>query len=361
MSVVLPVSGQASHTNLLKQLLMALVAVSVLASCAPRHVAMRATPDPSATIEQIFVATQRRLDKTGPAFGARRSTNLNYFKVDVSIPPTHTPGNVEWTDGPADAKTNFVVTNTQVYSGPGAMVSDIRRRTSGDETLVFVHGYNNTLSDAMFRFAQIQTDFETQRPGVLFSWQSAGDARGYAYDRDSVLFSRDAFESVIKDLTKRPGQKVFLLAHSMGSQLVMETLRQAAMRGDRKLLSRVSGVVLMSPDIDPEVFHRQAAAIGHLPQPFLIFVSQQDQALSLASFITGKKPRLGKIDSAEQLKGLDVSVIDFTLLADGEGMNHASATSSPVAISMLKGMIDQARNGGPGFEDYTVLTANPRP
>lgn len=355
MSNVYTKFGPVRHAGLLNRLLLAFVAASVLASCAPRLVAGRAAPVPSATVEQIFVATHRRLDRTGPVFGATRSTNLKYFKADVSIPPNHTPGNVEWTDGPPDAETDFVVTNTQVYGGSGAMLSDMRKRIPGNETLVFVHGYNNTLSDAMFRFAQIQTDFKTRMPGVLFSWPSAGDPRGYAYDRDSVLFSRDDFESVLKDLTARSGQEVFLLAHSMGSQLVMETLRQAALRGDRKLLSRISGVVLMSPDIDPEIFRRQAEAIGNLPDPFLIFVSQDDHVLSLASLITGRKPRLGKIDSAAQLKGLDVKVLDFTQLGNEEGLNHAVATSSPTAISVLRGMMDQARAGGAAFEDYTVL------
>lgn len=355
MSRVLADLGPVRSSGLLSRLLLAFVAVSVLASCAPRLVAGRAEPVPGAKIEQIFVATHRRLDRTGPVFGATRPTTLKYFKVDVSIPPIHTPGKVEWTDGPPDASIDFVVTDTQVYGGSAAMLSDMRRRIPGNETLVFVHGYNNTLSDAMFRFAQIQTDFETRMPGVLFSWPSAGDPRGYAYDRDSVLFSRDDFESVLNDLTARPGQKVFLLAHSMGSQLVMETLRQAALRGDRKLLSRISGVVLMSPDIDPEVFRRQAETIGDLPDPFLVFVSQDDQVLTLASLITGSKPRLGKIDSSQQLKGLDVKVLDFTQLNDDEGLNHAVATSSPTAISVLRGMMDQARAGGSAFEDYTVL------
>jgi esterase/lipase superfamily enzyme len=102
----------------------------------------------------------------------------------------------------------------------------MRRENPGThETLLFVHGYNNTLSEAMYRLAQIQTDFDTGMPGVLFSWPSAGDPRGYIYDRDSVLFARDDLTAVLRQLTSGPGDKVFLLAHSMGSSLVMETGR----------------------------------------------------------------------------------------------------------------------------------------
>ena len=238
-------------------------------------------------------------------------------------------------------------------------MNKVRAETPGPETLVFVHGYNNTLSESMYRLAQIQTDFDIRMPAVLFSWPSAGDARGYIYDRDSILYSRDDLEAVLDSLTARPGEKVFLLAHSLGSHLVMEVLRQAALRGDQTLLNRISGVVLMSPDIDPDLFRRQAEAIGKLPKPFMIFISRQDRALSLAGFLTGKKPRLGVIDAPKQVEGLDVTVVDFTELADGEGLNHFVPVTSPAAITVLNGLIAQSGKPGTGFEKFMVLKAQP--
>lgn len=331
----------------------------VLAACAPRPAAQRAAPVPDARIEQVYVATQRPLDRTGPAFGASREKGVNYFRASVSIPPGHVPGKVEWPDGPPDAATDFVVTRTQVYSSPAPFIREVKSHRVANETLLFVHGYNNTLSDAMYRMAQIQADFDTGMPSVLFSWASAGDPRGYIYDRDSVLYARDDLETVLRQLTSDRGDRVLLLAHSMGAHLVMEVMRQAALRGDRRLLSRISGVVLMSPDLDPDLFRRQAEAIGDLPQPFLIFVSQQDRVLTLASFITGQKPRLGVIDGPGAVAGLPVKVIDFTALGDGEGLNHAVPATSPAAISVLRGMIGQAQSGRSAFGNYMVLKAQP--
>jgi len=331
-----------------------------LVACAPRPAAQRAAPNPKASIERVYVATERDLDDLGPIFGQERPSGLKYLHLDVSVPPTHQPGRVEWPEGPPDAATDMVVTDTRVYRGPRAMIGVMRRRMPGTETLVFVHGYNNTFSDAVFRAAQIRHDFGMTMPSVVFAWPSAGDPRGYAYDRDSVLYSRDAFEDILDRLTAGPGNRVLLLAHSMGAQLVMETLRQAALRGDRRLLDRVSGVVLMSPDIDPDVFRRQAATIGNLPQPFLIFVSRQDRALSLAGLLTGRKPRLGVLGDPLKLAGTKgVKVIDFSALADGEGLGHAVPVTSPAAISVLRGLIDQARGGAPAFEDFMVLDAQP--
>ncbi|MEO1139220.1 MAG: alpha/beta fold hydrolase [Pseudomonadota bacterium] len=336
-----------------------LFSLVVLTSCAPRNAAQYGPTVPEAQIAKVFVATQKALDRTGGTFGDRRTGEMRYFRADVSIPPTHQPGRVEWPEGPPDAATDFVVADTRIYDSSNSFLRDIKADRPGVETQVFVHGYNSTLSDGMYRLAQMRTDFNVSEPSVLFSWASAGDPRGYVYDRDSVLFARDDLERLLKQLTQGGNDRVLLLAHSMGSQLVMEVMRQAALRGDRALLRRISGVVLMSPDIDPDVFRRQAETIGDLPQPFLIFVSQQDRALSLSSFITGRKPRLGVIDSPEAVDGLPVSVIDFTALADGEGLDHAVATTSPAAISVLRGMIDQANSGAGAFQRYMVLTAQP--
>ncbi|SLN52164.1 Alpha/beta hydrolase family protein [Roseovarius litorisediminis] len=335
------------------------IVTMVAASCAPRNTAQRAAAHPSARIEPIYVATQRELNRTGPVFGEQRPRDVNYFRADISVPSTHESGLIEWPKGPPDAATDFVVIDTQVFGNSSAFVRQVHAETPGRETLVFVHGYNNTLSESMYRLAQIQTDFETGMPSVLFSWPSAGDPRGYIYDRDSILFSRDDLEETLKVLTTGSGEKVFLIAHSLGSHLVMEVLRQAAQRGDRRLLNRISGVVLMSPDIDPDLFRRQAEAIGKLPQPFFIFISRQDRALSLAGFLTGQKPRLGVIDAPEQMKGLDVTVVDFTELADGEGFNHFVPVTSPAAITVLNGMIDQAGRRGTGFGKFMVLKAQP--
>ncbi len=333
--------------------------VVVLSACAPRQAAQRAAPDPTATIHDIYVATERALDRTGPTFGEPRNSGLNLFRASISVPENHTPGHIEWPKGPSDAATDFVVTDTQVFDSDAKFINELRAKNLDNETLIFVHGYNNTLSDAMYRMAQMQADFNPDDTPLLYSWLSAGDPCGYVYDRDSVLYARDDLYDLIRQLTASSNDRVFLLAHSMGAQLVMEVMRQAALRGDRRTLLRINGVVLMSPDIDPDLFRRQTEAIGDLPDHFMIFVSQEDRALNLASLITGRKLRLGVIDGPSAVEGLGVQVIDFTALSNGEGLNHTVPVSSPAAVSVLKGMIAQAEAGQRAFHDYMVLTAQP--
>ncbi len=336
-----------------------LVSLALVAACTTRDTAMRAEPHPQGHIQPVYIATTRPLDNTGPAFGVERAKTLNYFRVDVSVPPTHEVGKIEWARGTPDASTDFVVTDTHVFPDGPSMVRSLRRATPQRETLVFIHGYNNTLSEAMYRLAQIRADFNDRNPALLFSWPSAGDPRGYIYDRDSVLFARDDLEQVLQQLTAVPGERLVLLAHSVGSHLVMEVLRQAAIRGDRRLLNRIDGVVLMSPDIDPDLFRRQAEAVGTLPQPFLIFASKGDRALGLSALLSGRKPRLGVVDDPRNVEGLKVQVVDFSEVSDGKSLNHIVPVTSPSAIRLLRGLISQMENTGHWMSDFIVLNEQP--
>ncbi|QYX58222.1 alpha/beta fold hydrolase [Roseovarius sp. SCSIO 43702] len=332
--------------------------VVLLGGCGERNIVRTGPPIPEAKSQTIYVAAQRDFDDPGPSFGGRRPTELSYARITVGIPPSHKTGNVEWPDETPDPSTDFVVTSSRRFPSGEAMRRDLRAHQGQRETVLFIHGYNNTMGQALFRFAQIKEDFGVDAPSVLFSWASAGVPSGYAYDRDSVLYARDDLEATLRGLS-RDGEKVFILAHPMGAQLAMETMRQAAIRGDRQLLSRISGVALMSPDIDPQLFRRQARAIGQLPQPFFIFISREDRALDIASLITGRKPRLGGIRDPREVAGLDVHVVDFTALSNGEGLNHSIPVSSASAVGVVRGMIEKAESGVAAFERYLVLPAQP--
>ncbi len=160
------------------------------------------------------------------------------------------------------------------------------------------------------------------------------------YDRDSVLFARDDLVKLIRDLTTGTNRTVASTGHSMGAQLTMEALRQIAISGDRHLLSKIAGVILVAPDIDPDIFRRQAQAIGKLPDEFYIFVAKQDQALRLSALLTGRE-RVGVIQSEKDVEGLDVTVIDFSSFSDGKNLNQQVGLTSPEAIQTLSGLLQK--------------------
>jgi esterase/lipase superfamily enzyme len=326
----------------------ALVVMMLLAGCAARaELDVRAVPSPGKVVP-VQVATIRAVHGDG-SFGRERAEALSFLTLDVSIPPERSVGAVAYRKGSRfDPQTQFYVTSRVDHEGLEAfrrtLAAEFRRR--GDrEAIIFVHGFNNTFADGVYRIAQLTEDFGFEGVPVHYSWPSAASALGYEYDRDSQLIARDGLETLIAAVKAAGADKVLIVAHSMGGLLTMEALRQMQIADPGSVLRDVHGVILMSPDIDVEVFRSQAKRIGTLPEPFAIFTSRRDGALFFSAFLTGQPHRLGNLLSAEDLADLKVTVIDVTKFSSGLG--HFTAGTSPALIALLSraGELDAAFRG----------------
>ena len=204
--------------------------------------------------------------------------------------------------------------------------------------MLFVHGYNTDFSEGLYRAAQMKHDFDAPFPFTLFSWPSAGKPELYIYDRDSVKVSRDHLAQVIDLLARSESDQVTLVAHSLGTELLMETLRQMALSNNGHLPSKVNAVILISPDLDMDVFNSQLNAIKKLPKDFFIFVSEKDEALAISSFLTGNNGRLGNTIDETKIKRGGIKVIDVTQFDGGDNFNHMTAVTSPSLVALIKGI-----------------------
>ena len=219
-------------------------------------------------------------------------------------------------------------------------------------------------SESLYRAAQLRHDFDLAMPLTLFSWPSAGEAGLYIYDRDSVKTSRDQLASVIKLMASSQLDDIVLIAHSLGSELLMETLRQIALANHGALPSKIHSIILISPDLDIDVFNAQLSAIKVLPREFAIFASQKDRALQLSSFLAGDRNRVGNNIDETKIRREGITVIDVSEFTGGDGMNHMTAVTSPSLVALLKGMTasnQQVFLNAPGqtqtFSDVVVDTA----
>lgn len=315
------------------------ITLTLLAACAVREQAdFVSVPQAEvAHVVPVLVATMRADDPEQPIPGWERAPDLRFGRFDVSIPINRDPGDINRQRNRAtpDPARHFMLASGEMLSR-AAFDSNVRSALarSGDRSvMIYVHGFNTAFVEGVYRAAQIESDYSM--PGVMmhYSWPSLGVPLAYAYDRDSALIARDGLVEMIDELRRAGVQKLHLLAHSMGSQLVMESLRQMSIARDPALRT-IRGVTLMSPDIDVELFREQARRIGNLPQPFVIVTSQRDRILLLSAQLTGERTRLGNLSDPSEVAGLDVTLVDVSAFSRGAG--HFTAASSPELIAMVQ-------------------------
>ncbi|OOY29518.1 MAG: alpha/beta fold hydrolase [Rhodobacteraceae bacterium] len=336
-----------------------------LSACAPRgRLAYLDHPDPQA--RAIFVGSTRAPDPvTGQPFGFERSPELRLARFDVATPPDRQTAQIDYptTGGtPTDPKTQFMISQAQIDLPRAQFQSELRTalRQNKGEAVVFVHGFNNSFAEGLYRMAQMGEDFDL--PGVMvhYAWPSRANVLGYAYDRDSVLFARDGLAELLGDLRAAGARRIMLVAHSLGTELTMEVLRQEAIAHEQGLFSSLGGVILISPDIAVDVFQTQADAIGTLPQPFVIFTSQKDRALQLSARLTGQSDRLGNLEDLNRIARYKVTVVNVSAFNTGDG--HFNVVTSPELIRLLDStgqiakVLEGDQRGRTGLGQAVILT-----
>lgn len=329
--------------------LLMLASVFTLSSCgsAVNLIGVEADPPTSEVLandntHRIYIMTTRAAsDVEGVFFSGERSRALNFASVDVSIPPNHQPGNVELARRPPpDPRKHMVFHNVKVFpdnrSFRAELLDVVNRTERGTrKTLVFVHGYNTNMTEAVARFAQLIEDTGYEGVPILFSWPSSRRVLDYVTDINSAAFSRDALADSAVLLNTVPFEGIDILAHSMGNFLVMETARTMSLRGDFNRLNRLQTVILASPDIDFDVFEKQLDAIpSSQHSKFSVLVSQDDRALRIAQSVAGGTPRAGAADPM-LLAELGLNVVDLTQIDDRTSTHHTKFANSPEIVRTL--------------------------
>ncbi len=345
-------------------LVLALLAPLLLAACAtPRVLEISRAPrqDIAGKVE-IYVATTREASAAPVYFDGERASKLAFAKLEITVPRGHKPGELELPDsGPGDPAKHFTATNIERLD-LAPVVADVRRdimrRPAGErDVLVFVHGYNTNFADAVYRFAQIVYDSGFKGVPVLFSWPSRGQLLAYPYDRESAYYSRDFLEANLRGIARDIGPgRMDILAHSMGTILTLETLRQAAIRGDGTFGGKLRDVMLAAPDVDLDVFKTLMHVIR---RPVTVFVSADDRALDFSRRFAGDKTRLGAVSAKDtqtiaELEKLGAHIIDLSEVSSGDSLNHAKFASSPKVVQLIGNRLRQDKGigfAGPQFGD----------
>lgn len=289
--------------------------------------------------QRIYIATTRQpAQRPAEVFGPARSQRLSFAEATISVPPDRELGaRSRPASGKPDPRIHLVATGVGLYRDArgfeDALRADLKR--SGGRALVFVHGYNNHFDDSVYRLAQIAEDAHFTGTAVLFSWASGGRVLDYVYDNNSASAAREELEETMRMLVRAGATRIDLVAHSMGTWIAVEALRQLAIAGNPDLGGRLGDVVLASPDIDIDVFKSQMLRIGKPKRPYFVLVSGDDRALRLSSLIAGQSPRVGEYVDAADLADYGVIVVNMSDFKAGDRLNHAKFAENPLLVRLL--------------------------
>lgn len=296
-----------------------------------------------AKIIEVYLATTRAPDDDPAILYSRdRNSELNFSRVSVSIPPNHQLGNIERPRRRVpNPRTEFAILDPVDFPSPDAFVRSVdgalsKKPADEHDVLIFVHGYNTDLTSAILRTAQFASDIDYPGVPVLFSWASSGRTIDYLYDLNSALHARDSLLEAGRVLSKTKANGFNVMAHSMGTLLTVEAMRQAVLMSGGRPPSgfRVKGVALASPDIDIDLFRRQLDVLPTDRIPIYLLTSTDDRALALSGRIAGGRRRVGAAD-VDELSDLGVIVIDLSAVDDRDATSHTKFANAPDVIKVL--------------------------
>jgi len=263
-------------------------------------------------------------------FTGERAGRTTYGQAFVRIPEAHQIGKVEQPfkiqlfsltlyEGSRDPTKHFVIRKVDILTESDWC--NLIRIFQHDSALVFVHGFNTSFEEGLYRTAQIAWDLKFGGVPVLFSWPSRGRVADYIYDRESAAGARQAFIEMLQLIKAQNNiKRIHILAHSMGNQVVLEALmafRQVA------ATLRLNELMMAAPDVDGDNYRNIAPIVRSITMGMTLYASSADKALKASKRLAGNISRAGDVPPGGPIVLPQIDSIDVTAMGEEIlGLNH---------------------------------------
>jgi esterase/lipase superfamily enzyme len=244
------------------------------------------------------------------------------------------------------------------------------RLALADEKVIYlhVHGYKNRFNDAIPVIAQIWHFLGRRGVPVAYTWPAGhpGVISGYAYDRESSEFTVYHFRELLRVLGSTEGvEKVHVIAHSRGTDVAVSAIREMLLLhgGDTdaaRAAMKLGVLVLAAPDLDLDVVQQTLVAdfLFEVPQRLVTYVSERDEAITVAARLFRSRTRVGQMRPADvspdgrrrmvafnrQSQVIDADVTGFTKFGHDYYYRHPAVSSD--LILLLTGHLDPGTEHG---------------
>jgi esterase/lipase superfamily enzyme len=284
----------------------------------------------------VLFGTDRAIDNG--RFGSNSATALSVGSASISIPEDHRIGQIEiassfsvlglpvYQETVATSK-HFSILSQQV-AGDSQLDSIVRSRSSDSgDVFIYVHGFNTPFDFALFRAAQLAWDVQFIGTAAAFSWPSQASVSAYLSDQQAAFRSSEYLKDFIKAIRGRYRGRVHIIAQAQGASPVMQAIKDIAQEGLFQS-SPIDQVILMSPDVDSELFQSLCALSVKAVNRITVYASANDKALLVASKLSSSL-RAGSINSdGSPVVGSCANVIDVSAASDNSTFGLGGTNSS---------------------------------
>lgn len=239
--------------------------------------------------------------------------------------------------------------------------------TDKKDVFIFVHGFNNTFEDAVFRLAQMWHFAGRVGVPIAYTWPAGrGGILGYAYDRESGEFTVFHLKKFLQAVAAVPEvERIHLIAHSRGTDVAVSALRELNIEYKSRGQStqeqlKLQNLVLAAPDMDSDIFEQRFAVEDlHLAaRRTTVYLSNTDLALNFSRWLFGGGRRLGNLTASElspETRRNFVALGRFDVIqcnVTGFSTSHDYAFAHPAVVSdmfrlLRDGLLPGAENGRP--------------
>lgn len=267
---------------------------------------------PQANVEILFATDRALIDHTKPdtAFSSSRNLNgLSFGRAAIKLSANRKYGD--------DLEKTTKITKLTPLND-----TEFSQSLPGDQQVVlFIHGYNNAYADVVRRGATIKADISPNATVISYTWPSVGEVLSYGYDEVSTRIADQNFTTLMEKLLESvPAERINIVAHSMGSRLVLNYISDLPKRSIYPETRKFQNFVFAASDVAQLHFKQKESEPAYPPHnvsayanQVTVYSSQHDRPLGLSKKLHGGRP-LGLAEPATMFLAAGITAVDASAI-----------------------------------------------
>ena len=349
-----------NQSTFLGSSLLGMVLTLVLLLSSSSSVSFAKSPAGRTVEMKVFYVTDRRPGKKGYGNDRLKHPEVRYGVLSKTVKWKDLSHGTKFDEGKRNARwaNNVQPDDDLDLENFMEQLATARKQTKAKDVLIYIHGFNNSFEVATHTAAKLSFEFGT--PVVSYAWATPirkwpriwtlrvkrlplrfpfflapPVMDSYRESEVTSMASQERFRDFLNKVRSEFGSNhVILLAHSMGSRILEETLIQSDddVSDDKKLKQ----VIFSNPDTDGSFFLSHAKRIREKTRMLRIFYSRRDEAMSASRALHGDHFRLGQTENIEEELSEYANLYDVTKMGRDVIGGHGHAVPIWVISQIYK-------------------------